>query len=134
MPIIQHDYADLIGSRLRVEYADQSESFAAFMPFCGTVRRQVAIHDWGSDWLVLQLDDPFVYQTFSQPQGYRGHRVSHILVRSRWAGCPVGGTQTSVFVLLDLHHVLDEHRVYVAADFFLACWGIVPSHSVTRTA
>ena len=134
MSTSQYDYAHLIGSELCVGYSDQNESFAAFMPLCGTVQRQVAIQDWGTDWLVLLLDEPFTYQTFSEHEGYRGHHVSHLLVRSRWAGHPIGGDQTSVFVSLDLHHVLDQQRAYLASDFLLVCWGSVPPHSIPRTA
>jgi len=124
----QHDYAHLIGSELCVGYSDQNESFASFMPLCGTVLRQITIQDWGTDWLVLLLNEPFDYQTFSPQHGYRGHSVSHILIRARWASHPIGGEQASVFVLLDIGHVLDAKSSYIASDFFHACWGMVPPH------
>ena len=130
----QYDYAHLIGSELCVGYCDQNESFASFMPLSGTAIRQVTIQDWGTDWLVLLLNGPFDYQTFSPQHGYRGPSVSHILIRSRWAGYPIGGEQTSVFVLLDIEHVLDTKTTYVATDFLHICWGMVPPDELNRNA
>src|SRR5437764_4466609 len=46
-----HDYTNLIGANLTVGYSDQNESFAAYLPCTGTVVRQIALKDWGSDWL-----------------------------------------------------------------------------------
>jgi len=123
---MRHDYAHLIGSDLRVGYSDQNESFASFMPLSGVVTEQLAFENGADDWLVLQLDEPLDYQTFSPQRGYRGHEVTHILIRSRWQNEPIGKRPTSVFVLLDIEHVLGTKTSYSANDFLHVCWGMVP--------
>ena len=119
-----HGY--LIGSDLTVGYADQNESFAAYLPRTGTVVRQITLEDWGCDWLVLQLHEPFEYQLGSLDTGFRATTVTHFLVRSRWAGHALGAQQTSVFLLLDADHVLDTKQQVRSTDFIHACWGMVP--------
>jgi hypothetical protein len=121
-----HDYSHLIGTDLAVGYADQNESFAAYLPRTGTVVRQVTLEDWGSDWLVLQLHEPFEYQLGSLDTGFRAVTITHFLVRSRWAGYAIGAQQTSVFLLLDADHVLDTKEQFRSADFLHICWGIIP--------
>ena len=71
-----HDYSYLIGSDLKVGYADQNESFAAYLPRTGTVVRQITLEDWGGDWLVLQLHEPFEYQLGSLEAGFSGTTVT----------------------------------------------------------
>ena len=122
----KYDYAHLIGSELRVGYFDQNESFAQFLPLTGVVTQQVTLDDGTADWLALQLNEPFDYQTHSTENGYRGHHVTHLLICSRWAGYPIGREQTSVFVLLDINHVLTRKSAYALTDFLHICWGMVP--------
>ena len=121
-----HDYNHLIGANLTVGYADQNESFAAYLPRTGTVARQITLEDWGSDWLVLQLHESFEYQLGSLQTGFRAARIIHFLVRSRWAGHAIGARQTSVFLLLDAHHVLETKQQFRSTDFIHICWGIIP--------
>jgi hypothetical protein len=121
-----HDYSHLIGSALAVGYADQNESFAAYLPRTGTVARQITLEDWGSDWLVLQLDEPFEYQLGSLDIGFRATTVTHFLVRSRWASHTIGAQQTSVFLLVDADHVLDTRHQFRSTDFIHVCWGMIP--------
>ncbi len=121
-----HDYSHLIGSDLAVGYADQNESFAAYLPRTGTVVRQIPPEDWGSDWLVLHLDEPFEYQLGSLDTGFRATVVTHFLVRSRWAGHAIGAQQTSVFLLVDADHVLDTKQQFRSTDFIHVCWGMIP--------
>lgn len=123
---MQHDYTHLIGSELRVGYFDHGESFARFMPLSGVVIRQLALEGGATDWLVLQLAAPLDYQTFSPQCGYRGHEITHVLIRSRWPEDPIGSGQTSVFVLLDIEHVFDTKSTYAATDFLHVCWGMIP--------
>ena len=79
-----HHYSHLIGRELTVGYADQNESFAAYLPRTGTAVRQVTVEDWGNDWSVLQLHEPFEYQLGSLDTGFRAATITHFLVRSRW--------------------------------------------------
>jgi len=65
-----YDYTQLIGCDFTVTDADNS-TFAVYLPRTGTAVRQIAVQDWGKDWLVLQLHDAFEYQL-----GSIGHRFS----------------------------------------------------------
>jgi len=121
-----HDYSHLIGRDLAVGYGDQNESFAAYLPRTGTVVRQIPLEDWGSDWLVLHLDEPFEYQLGSLDTGFRATAVTHFLVRSRWAGHAIGAQQTSVFLLVDADHALDTKQQFRSTDFIHVCWGMIP--------
>ena len=125
-PIQSHDYTHLIGTELAVGYADQNDAFAAHLPRTGAVVRQIAIDDWGSDWLLLHLNEPFEYQLGSLDTGFRALAVTHFLVRSRWAGSPIGGQQTSVFLLIDPDRVFETKQHYSSADFIHICWGMIP--------
>jgi hypothetical protein len=121
-----HDYSHLINADLTVGYADQNERFAAYLPRTGTAIRQITLEDWGSDWLALQLHEPFEYQLGSLNTGFRVARITHFLVRSRWAGHAIGRQQTSVFLLLDVDHVLETKERFRSTDFIHICWGMIP--------
>ena len=122
-----YDYSELIGSQLELGYSDQNEKFAGFFPRRGTVTRQVDLEDWGSDWLILQLDEPFDYQLGSLETGLRGILVTHLIVRSRLASYPIGEKQTSVFVLLDPDNIVHTKDHFRSTDFVQAFWGVIPS-------
>jgi hypothetical protein len=124
---IPHDYSHLIGRELTVGYADQNESFAAYLPRTGTAVRQITVEDWGNDWLVLQLHEPFEYQLGSLDTGFRAATITHFLVRSRWAGHAIGAQRTSVFLLLDADHALDTKEQFRSTDFIHICWGMIPA-------
>jgi hypothetical protein len=48
--------------RLRVEYADQNESFASYLPRTGQTVRSFTSDKGTVGWLLLRLDEPFEYQ------------------------------------------------------------------------
>jgi len=78
--------------RLRIEYADQNESFAAQLPRFGTVVAQPKSCDSSHTWYLVHLDAPVVY---------KGAPYTHILIASRWQGYSIGDAEpTSVFILL----------------------------------
>jgi hypothetical protein len=79
----------------------------------------------GSDWLELQLHDPFEYQLASLDTGFRAVDITHLIVRSRWIGHPIGPQRTSVFVLLDPDHLLDSNQPYCSADFIHITWAMI---------
>ena len=45
--------------RLRIEYFDQNESFAPFLPRAGRVVAELSSTDGATDWFLLKLDEPF---------------------------------------------------------------------------
>ncbi len=129
--IESYDYSHLIGTDLVVGYSDQNESFAAYLPRTGTVVRQIALEDWGSDWLVLQLHEPFHYQLGSLDTGFRGVVIRDFIIRSRLVGYPIGGDQTSVFLLIDPDRVLSKKQEFTSRDFIHICWGMIPPGRLT---
>ena len=121
-----YDYSHLIGTDLTVGYADQNDSFAAYLPRTAKVVPQIALEDWSSDWLALQLHQPFEYQLGSLDTGFRAATITHFLVRSRWAGHAIGAHQTSVFLLLDADHAIETKQQFRSTDFTHICWGMIP--------
>jgi len=78
--------------RLRIEYFDQNESFAALLPREGVVVSNPRCADSPLAWHLLRLDVPLSYD---------GAEYSHFLIASRWEGQPIGeDTATSVLILL----------------------------------
>jgi hypothetical protein len=78
--------------RLRIEYFDQNDAFAAQLPREGTVVARPTSCDSRHDWYLIHLDTPIVY-----------NEVTHscLLIASRWKGYPIGASEpTSVFILL----------------------------------
>jgi hypothetical protein len=122
--IESHDNADLIGSAFVVTDSDNS-NFATYLPRAGRAVRQIALEDWGSDWLILRLHNPFEYQFGSLDTGFRAVRIEHFIVRSRWAGHPIGSQSTSVFVLLDTDRLLNTNKMFRSADFLHATWALI---------
>ena len=88
--------------RLRVEYADQSESFARYLPRVGQTTRSFTSDAGTPGWFLLELDEPFEYQLkVGQVFRFREIVVTHFLIQSRWVGYDIGGAEpTPVFVLL----------------------------------
>jgi hypothetical protein len=78
--------------KLRIEYFDQNEDFALFLPREGLVVSKPKCTDSALTWYLLRLDAPL---------HYGGAEHSHFLVASRWQGQPIKeGEPTSVFILL----------------------------------
>jgi hypothetical protein len=109
-----YDYAHLVKGRLVLKGSGENTHFDSHLPREGTVTRQIALKDWGADWLVLKFDEPFPYQFIS---------VAHCLIRARWAGCPIGSDFCPVFVLTDPHNVLRTKRSWTSKDFNFDSWG-----------
>jgi hypothetical protein len=132
-----YDYSHLIGGDFTVSDADNS-TFAAYLPRTGTAVRQIALEEWGSDWLVLQLHKPFDYQLGSLDTGFRGVRITQFILRSRLVGQPIGSEWTSVFVLLDPDHLLDTKLHFRSTDFIHVTWAMIrpntPNQSLQPTA
>jgi hypothetical protein len=129
--IESHDYSHLIGTDLTVGDSD-NRSFAPYLPRTGTVIRQIALDDWGTDWLVLHLHEPFEYQLGSLETGFRGVVITDFIVRSRLVGYPIGGDRTSVFLLIDPDHVLPKKQEFTSRDFIHICWGMIPPGRLTN--
>jgi hypothetical protein len=101
--------------RVRLDYFDQNESFAALLPREGTIERFLSSAD-GGKWALFRLDAPAEYE---------GKSYDYFLLRSRWAGYEIGGpAPASVFILL----VDDGSKLgagFNVKEFEHVAWGMV---------
>jgi len=88
--------------RLQIEYLDQNEAFAQYLPRAGTVRRELRSESGAGPWFLVDLDEPLECQLkVGDPFRFRLARVNAFLIRSRWDGKGVEDPEgTSVFILL----------------------------------
>ncbi len=78
--------------RLRIEYFDHNERFAALLPREGVVVSTPKCADSCLAWHLLHLDEPLVYEAVEFTQ---------LLIASRWRERELGEPEpTSVFILL----------------------------------
>jgi hypothetical protein len=103
---------------LRIRLSDfENTAVASAVPsggVCGTVVRRLALTDWGDNWLLLQLDDPFEYHGRVQQQ---------VLIRSRLVDYELGRDPwTSVFVLLVPSSAVLDKPAHTSKDFEHATW------------
>src|SRR6185312_6385051 len=87
----EFDYSELRGRRVIIGPGENTD-LAARLPTSARVLGQVALVDWGADWLHLRLDDPITYAS-------RSH--SECLVRSRELNRPIDSAGVSVFLLFE---------------------------------
>ena len=112
--------------RVRLEYADQNESFASCLPCVGSICGRFTSTSGMDDWYLVQLDEPVACQvTVGEPLLSRLLETDHILIRSRWEGQQVGEREpTSVFLVL-----VDPSRLPLSSpirieDFHHVAWGM----------
>ena len=110
--------------RIRLEYFDQNDAFAAVLPLLGTVVRDLAIVDWGSGWSLIWLDQPFEYD---------GRRHGHVFIRPRWEGHAVGDREpTSVFILLLRNGRTLDGSAMSSEEFEHVAWGMAGRLPISR--
>ncbi len=110
--------------RVRIEYADQNEAFAACLPREGTV---VAVLESasGDQWHQISLDDPIDYQLkVNEPFGCRRLVTDVVLIKPRLVGGRIGIAEP-----VDIHLYLVEPRLPIASplamnDHVPACWAL----------
>jgi hypothetical protein len=115
----------IVGKRLRIEYADQNESFAPFLPRAGTVIRRCVTTTGDSNWIHVLLDTGFDFQAKSGDSlRFRLIDCNEFLIHPRHIGEQIGEKQpAAVFVLL----VSSEQRLVDPLDlkeFHHVAWGI----------
>jgi hypothetical protein len=116
--------------RLRIEYSDQNESFAAQLPREGVVVAQPRSSDSDLSWYLLSLDAPVTYEHAA---------YTHVLLASRWYGHRLGGAEpTPVFILLVPRRMPRLRTVSLASNIPMwpgACpVSLVPNPSMERTS
>jgi hypothetical protein len=76
--------------RIRIDYADQAESFRTAFPVFGEIGTQLAASAGEHSWYLVNLERPFQLGV---------NEYDRLLIASRWAGRTVREPGTSVFVL-----------------------------------
>jgi hypothetical protein len=115
----------IIGTRLRIDYADQNESFAPHLPRTGTVEAEVTVEGQARKWFLFALDEPFEFQFGHSPLAPQILlNVSEFLVQSRWVGHEIGEAEpASVFIML-VREPLPPNASVVDTSFLLPiAWG-----------
>lgn len=111
--------------RLRIEYFDHNEDFAALLPREGRVIASPACADSTLVWLLLRLDRPLVYG---------GIEYSDFLLASRWPEHAVGGSKaTSVFILLVPAQATPVEAGFSHKQFLHVAWGMAHAIPAVQT-
>jgi hypothetical protein len=112
--------------RLKVEYFDQNESFATYLPRSGETKRSFVSDEGTPGWFLFELDEPFDYQLkVGKAFRFREVAVTHFLLRSRWDGHDLGGPEpTSVFILLVENGALPLKEPLHVQDYVHIAWGM----------
>jgi hypothetical protein len=111
--------------RLRLEYFDQNEAFAANLPAEGIT---VAVDDASRvTRCVLALDVPFTWQLVTDaPISYRLLKVRFVVLQNRWAGASINGSEaTSVHILLPLDDADPPDHLLTSSLLLHVAWGMV---------
>lgn len=92
----------MINLRIKVDYDDQNESFAKFLPRNGQIIQRLTDEYGNSDWLLVKLDEFFEYQLKTGDNfQFRLIKCDQFLIRSRWKNQRVDSEEgTSVFIML----------------------------------
>jgi hypothetical protein len=112
--------------RLKVEYYDQNEAFAQYLPRAGSTTGPFVADDGTPGWCLLELDEPFEFQVKEdEPFRFRQILVTHLLLRSRWVGSEIGGDNpTSVFILLVDQGPAPFQEPFAIKDYVHIAWGM----------
>ncbi|SRR6266404_465848 len=112
--------------RLTVEYSDQNESFARYLPRVSRTAGNFTPDTGTPGWYLLELEEPFDYQLkVGEPFRFREIVVTHFLLRSRWAGHDIGGaTPTPVFILLVEQGAVPVKGSIRVHDYVHIAWGV----------
>lgn len=111
--------------RIRINYDDQNEDFAKFLPRDGEIIQQLKDEYGHDDWFLVKLDESFEYQLkIEDALQFRLIKCDKFLIRSRWKGHKIDAEQgTSVFILL----IPDESKLskdpIKINDFVFIAWG-----------
>jgi hypothetical protein len=102
--------------RLRIDYFDQNERFAALLPREGVVVSNPRCADSALEWHLVRLDAPLSYD---------GAEYSHLLIASRWHEHVIReGAATSVFILLVPSPVAAVADGFSHKQFAHVAWGV----------
>jgi hypothetical protein len=113
------------GIRVVLTAHEGRKLFEEQLPLSGVIERELASVD-GNSWSLMLLDRAFDYQVQDpQTKAFRGFEVKRLLVRSRWQGYAVGGSEpTSVFVLIAGDESLFSEEKVDPKKFYFDAWAM----------
>lgn len=115
----------MINLRVKIDYYDQNESFAKFLPRNGKIVQQLTDEYGNNDWFLVKLDESFEYQ-LKIGADLRAKLINcdKFIIRSRWKNQRVDSEEgTSVFIML----IPDELKLLNVplriVDYVHIAWG-----------
>ena len=109
-----YDYSALIGNQLTLNGGGENLNFERALPRTAIIVRQLALKDWGTDWLEIKFHESFQYKQTN---------MEACLIRARWIGHPIGDELCPVFVLTDDRKILKTKTNFESQDFQFVTWG-----------
>jgi hypothetical protein len=112
--------------RVKIEYADQNESFAASLPVTGRLSRPLFAGDDPRPWWVVVLDDTVEYQLkVGDPYQFRLIRSGELVIGTREQNREIGGREaTAVHILLPLRADATQGSDLRVPEFYHVAWGV----------
>ncbi|MFH1692093.1 MAG: hypothetical protein ABIC68_05970 [Candidatus Omnitrophota bacterium] len=117
----------MINSRVKIDYFDQNESFAQFLPRTGTVIKRLTDEYKNDNWFLIKLDEPFDYQwKTGENFQFKLINIDKFLIRSRIKNEEINSQDgTSVFMMF----IPDESKLsdmpIKINDYVQVAWGYV---------
>jgi hypothetical protein len=108
------DYSNILGHSAELQPAGEHMRLDPLLPRRGILSSQIALEDWGPDWLVFHFDEPLEYDRAVHP---------YVLVRARWVNVPIGSVFCPVFILFDRGGSLVARDSWSSTDFQFESWG-----------
>lgn len=113
-------------ARVRIEYADHNEGFAASLPVTGRLARPLFASDDPRPWWVVDLDDTIEYQLkIGDPYQFRLVQSGELVIGTREQNRAIGGSEpTHVHILLPLRADATEGSDLRVEEFYHVAWGV----------
>ncbi|MFA5340033.1 MAG: hypothetical protein WC317_07815 [Candidatus Omnitrophota bacterium] len=92
----------MIDKKIKIEYYDQNEDFAKYLPKTGVIAKQLIDEYRNNDWFLVKIDEPFEYQLkIGENYQYKLIECKNMLIRSRIKNEDIDSPNgTSVFIML----------------------------------
>jgi hypothetical protein len=112
--------------RVRIEYADQHDSFERILPRSGVVVRTLREMTTGRPWKLVRLDEPFEWQhKIGESFQFRILSIDHLLVAPRWVGVDIGGPEPApVFICLVEGDCPPTGETLDIKEYVWIAWGV----------
>ena len=117
---------DLANVRVKIEYADQNEDFAASLPVTGRPLRPLSADNDPRPWWIVVLDQPIEYQLkVGEPYEFRLIRSSELVIGTRENNRAIGGREpTAVHIYLPLRAEATARSDLKVSEFYHVAWGV----------